>query len=106
MQRKHYINIDDVIKFAKEGIQSEKELGNHENVEILSEALNEIESSVHNPERNRVRIVEKFLWNDPYCWCLIPNYAELEEECLKLDDWKVEVEYPSSETYKVEMKEL
>jgi len=97
------IRIDDVIKFAKEVIESEKNHGNNENVKLLTEALEEIESSVYNPERNRVEILENNLWNDPYCWCFIPNFGELEDYCIEKNDWKLEVEYPDEETYVVEM---
>ena len=97
MQKKHHINIADVLKFAKEAIEKEHELGNSENVEVLKIALEEIEMAVHNPEMNRKRVVEEFLTTDPYCWCFIPNFGDIEGECIETDNWEVEVEFPFEE---------
>jgi hypothetical protein len=95
--KKHYINIADVLKFAKETIEKERELGNFSNVEHLRIALEEIEMAVHNPEMDRKRVVEEFLTVDPFCWSFIPNFADIEQECIDTDNWEVEVEFPYEE---------
>ena len=92
--KKHHINIEDTIKFAKHSIESELILGNIDNVETLKVALEELEIAVYNPESNRKSIVQRFLTTEPYCWCFIPNFAEIEQECIDTESDEIEVYFP------------
>jgi len=38
-------------------------------------------------------VVEEYIGSDPYCWCFLPNFAELEEEGIDI----IEVEFPDGE---------
>jgi hypothetical protein len=98
------VDIDDVVTHARSVIEREKELGNNDNVELLSYALEEIENVIYNPEWSDAsvkRTLEEYLTSDPYAWCFIPNLAEIEDYAVENDIWDVRVcfQSPRNESY-------
>jgi hypothetical protein len=94
MAREHFIEIESVLAYSKELFKEMRKQKDFESLEVLKKAIDEIEMAVHNPEINRKRVVEKFLWDEPYCFCLIPNFADIEEESIRLNDWTCYVKFP------------
>ena len=96
--KKSFITVEKVLEFANLQLESEKvkfanEPQKLEELNILEEAIEEIEMAITNPEM-RDFVVKEYIGSDPYCWCVLPNFAELEE--AEIDT--IEVEFPDGET--------
>ena len=102
------VDIDDVVIQARNVIDREKELGNNDNVDLLSIALEEIENVIYNPEWSDKSVkstLEKYLTDEPYAWCFIPNFAEIEDYAVENDIWELRVcfQSPRNESYIVNL---
>lgn len=104
------VNIEDIVENIKGNLKALNERLNSPNlseefigytksdIAFLEEALDKIEYSIYNPEVKRKRIVQKYIGDDPYCFCVIPNYDNFE----KFDTIKVVYPY-EGDSYEVEL---
>ena len=95
--KKSFITVEKVLEFANFQLESEKVMFANEpqklkELDVLVDAIEEIEMAIVNPEM-RDSVVEEYIGSDPYCWCFLPNFAELEEEGIDI----IEVEFPDGE---------
>jgi len=95
--KKSFITVERVLEFANIQLKSERvrfasDPQKLEDLNMLEEAIEEIEMAIINPEM-RDFVVEEYIGSDPYCWCVLPNFAELEEEGIDI----IEVEFPDGE---------
>jgi len=86
------VKIEDIINMAENSIAREKEIGNEDGVDMLREALILITESIKNKEQ-RQAIAEEYIGEEPYCWCVLPNFTELDEGGAT----EVPIQYPDGE---------
>jgi hypothetical protein len=69
------INIFDILNYTVNQYKSARFSNDKDLLEI---ALNNIDWSITKPDM-REDTVDNYIAKDPYCWMVIPNFAELDE---------------------------
>jgi hypothetical protein len=69
------IHIYDILNYIVKQYKSATFPNDKEHLEI---AMNNIDWSIDKPEM-REDVVDTYIATDPYCWVVLPNFAELDE---------------------------
>ena len=86
------MTIEEVIGYAENTRDNEKERDNEDGVDMLNEAIILLKESIKNKEQ-RQAIANEYIGEEPYCWCVLPNFTELDEEGAT----EVPIQYPDGE---------
>jgi hypothetical protein len=84
-----FVNINTIVEYVKNALANWPSLNPHEQEglngeqfkrdrEFLEEALEEYEMAITNPEM-RERVSREMIGNDPYCWCVLPEFDKFEQ---------------------------
>lgn len=86
------MTIEEVIGYAENTRDNEKERDNEDGVDMLNEAIILLKESIKNKEQ-RQALANEYIGEEPYCWCVLPNFTELDEEGAT----EVPILYPDGE---------
>ncbi len=86
------MTIEEVINYAENTRDNEKERDNEDGVDMMREAIILLKESIKNKEQ-RQAIANEYIGEEPYCWCVLPNFTELDEEGAT----EVPIQYPDGE---------
>ena len=90
------MTIEEVIGYAENTRDNEKERDNEDGVDMLNEAIILLKESIKNKEQ-RQALANEYIGEEPYCWCVLPNFTELDEAGAT----EVPILYPDGEVITV-----
>lgn len=93
------MTIEEVINYAENTRDIEKESDNEDGVDMLNEAIILLKESIKNKEQ-RQALANEYIGEDPYCWCVLPNFTELDESGAT----EVPIQYPDGEVITVPLQ--
>lgn len=93
------MTIEEVIGYAENTRDNEKERDNEDGVDMLNEAIILLKESIKNKEQ-RQALANEYIGEEPYCWCVLPNFTELDESGAT----EVPILYPDGEVITVPLE--
>lgn len=93
------MTIEEVIGYAENTRDIEKENDNEDGVDMLNEAIILLKESIKNKEQ-RQALANEYIGEEPYCWCVLPNFTELDESGAT----EVPILYPDGEVITVPLE--